>query len=56
MEYTRTLKDMYDGAKTRVRTVEGDFEHFPVEMGLHQGSVLSPFQFTLVIQRIDAVY
>lgn len=24
---------MYDGAKTRVRMVEGDFEHFQVEMG-----------------------
>ncbi|XP_060210151.1 uncharacterized protein LOC132637024 [Lycium barbarum] len=40
---------MYDGAKTRVRTLGGDSEHFPVVMGLHQGSTLSPFLFSLVI-------
>nr|XP_016510811.1 PREDICTED: uncharacterized protein LOC107828072 [Nicotiana tabacum] len=43
---------MYDGAKTRVRTVGGDSEHFPVVMGLHQGSVLSPFLFALVLDAL----
>ncbi|XP_049367345.1 uncharacterized protein LOC125832240 [Solanum verrucosum] len=43
---------MYGGAKTRVRTVGGDSEHFPVEMGLHQGSVLSPFLFALVMDEM----
>ncbi|VFQ79770.1 unnamed protein product [Cuscuta campestris] len=35
--YTRAIKDMYDGAMTRVRTFGGDSESFSVGMGLHQG-------------------
>ncbi|XP_015162155.1 uncharacterized protein [Solanum tuberosum] len=52
MIYIRAIKDMYGRAKTRVRTVGGDSEHFPVEMGLHQGSVLSPFLFALVMDEL----
>ncbi|XP_070057179.1 secreted RxLR effector protein 78-like [Nicotiana tomentosiformis] len=50
--YIRVLKDMYEGAKTRVRTVGGDSEHFPVVMGLYQGSVLNPFLFALVMDAL----
>jgi Reverse transcriptase (RNA-dependent DNA polymerase) len=28
------------------------FIHFPIKIGLHQGSVLSPYIFTLVIDEI----
>ncbi|WMV56372.1 hypothetical protein MTR67_049757 [Solanum verrucosum] len=52
MIYITAIKDMYGGAKTQVRTVRGDSEHFPVEMGLHQGSVLSPFLFALVMDEL----
>lgn len=30
--YIRTITYIYNGAKTQVRTVEGDLEHFPVVM------------------------
>ncbi|VFQ71221.1 unnamed protein product [Cuscuta campestris] len=43
--YTRAIKDMYGGARTRVRTSGGDSEPFLVGMG----STLSPFLFTLVM-------
>ena len=49
IEYIRVIKDMYDDTKTRVRTVGGDSEHFPVVMRLYQGSALSPFLFALVM-------
>ncbi|XP_070032752.1 uncharacterized protein [Nicotiana tomentosiformis] len=47
--YVRLIKDMYDRVKTRVRTVGGDSDYFPVMMGLHQGSALNPFLFSLVM-------
>nr|XP_009778623.1 PREDICTED: uncharacterized protein LOC104227940 [Nicotiana sylvestris] len=47
--YISVIKDMYDDAKTRVRTVGGDSEHFPMVMRLHQGSALSPFLFALAM-------
>nr|XP_009769480.1 PREDICTED: uncharacterized protein LOC104220332 [Nicotiana sylvestris] len=42
------IKDMYDGVKTQVRTVGGGSDHFPVMIGLDQGSTLNPFLFALV--------
>nr|XP_018633176.1 uncharacterized protein LOC108948481 [Nicotiana tomentosiformis] len=43
--YIRAIKDMYEEANTRVRTSD----HFPVEMGLNQGSTLSLFLFALAL-------
>jgi hypothetical protein len=43
---------MYEGAKTVVRTDDGDSESFAVKVGLHQGSVLSPLLFIVVMDVI----
>ncbi|XP_075080375.1 uncharacterized protein LOC142165886 [Nicotiana tabacum] len=32
--YIRAIKDMYDGVKTKVRTVGGDSEHFLIVIGI----------------------
>jgi len=45
----RVIKDMYEGIRTRVRTVIGDIDDFSINIRLHQGSALSHFLFTIVI-------
>ncbi|GKB93257.1 retrovirus-related pol polyprotein LINE-1 [Tanacetum coccineum] len=51
--YLRVLRDMYEGAKTRVRTSMGDTKFFPIEVGLHQGSAISPYLFALILDEIS---
>ena len=33
--YIRVIKDIYEGVRTRVRTLVGDTNDFPIDMGLH---------------------
>jgi hypothetical protein len=35
-----------------VRTSDGDTNNFPISIGLHQGSVLSPYLFALVMDEV----
>ncbi len=49
IRYILALKYMYEGAITIVRTVGGDTRDFPISVGLHQGSAVSPSLFTLVL-------
>jgi len=51
-EYIRVTKDMYEGGRTSIRTLGGVTNDFAIGMGLHQGSALSPFLFTLVIDEL----
>ena len=47
------VMSMYIGAKTVVRTVYGNSKGFEVKVGMHQGSVLSPLLFMIVMEAIS---
>jgi len=44
---------MYTGAKTVIRTVYGNSSSFEVNVGMHQGSALSPLLFVIVMEAIS---
>jgi len=46
------VKDMYNNAVTSSRTNEGITAYFPIKIGLHQGSALSPYLFALVMDKV----
>jgi hypothetical protein len=43
---------MYDNVVTSVRTSDGDTNDFSINIGLHQGSALSPYLFVLVMNEV----
>jgi len=47
--YIRAIKDMYEGGKTSVRSSVRGTKYFPIDIGLYQGSALSPLLFTIII-------
>ncbi|GKF54936.1 retrovirus-related pol polyprotein LINE-1, partial [Tanacetum coccineum] len=51
--YIKVIRDMYNDAKTRVQTSIGNTEFFPVEVGLHQGSAISPYLFALILDELS---
>jgi len=47
------VMSMYTGAKTVVRTAYGNSSGLEVKVGMHQGSVLSPLLFVIVMEAIS---
>ena len=45
----RSVISLYEGAWTRVRVYSELSEESEVKVGMHQGSVLSPFLFVVVV-------
>jgi len=47
------VMSMYTGAKTVVRTVDGNSNGFEVTVAMHQGSALSPLLFVIVMEALS---
>ncbi|KAK3535747.1 hypothetical protein QTP70_021047 [Hemibagrus guttatus] len=52
-KYVSVVQDMYERSRTVVRCAVGQTEEFIVEVGLHQGSALSPFLFAIVMDQLS---
>ncbi|KAK3534154.1 hypothetical protein QTP86_002311 [Hemibagrus guttatus] len=52
-KYVRVVQDMYERSRTVVRCAVCQTEEFKVEVGLHQGSALSPFLFAIVMDQLS---
>ena len=48
----KAVMSLYEGAETKVRVRSGLLEEFSVKVGVHQGSVLSPLLFAMVIDEV----
>ena len=51
-KYVKLVQDMYTGCRKKVRTVAGESSKYNVEVGLHQGSVLSPYLFLILMDML----
>ena len=47
------VQGMYSNARSHVRAGEGYSEEFEVKVGVHQGSVLSPLLFIIVLEALS---
>ena len=50
------VQGMYANARSRVRVGEGYSEEFEVKVGVHQGSVLSPLLFIIVLEALSCEF
>jgi hypothetical protein len=51
-KYISLIKDIYDNIVTSVRISDGDTNDFLINIGLHQGSALSPYLFALIMDKV----
>ena len=51
-KYVKVVQDMYEDSITTVRCAVEMTEGFKVEVELNQGSILSPFLFAMVMNRL----
>ncbi|XP_057544003.1 uncharacterized protein LOC130823399 [Amaranthus tricolor] len=51
--YIEAIRDMFDRVSINIQTPVGITEPFPVKVGLHQGSTLSSFIFTVIMEEIS---
>ena len=51
-KYVQLVQNMYEGSETVARCAVGTTESFMVKVGLHQASVLSPFLFAVIMDRL----
>ena len=49
----RSVQGMYANARSRLRVGEGFSKEFKVKVGVHQGSVLSPLLFIIVLEALS---
>ena len=48
-KYVKLIQDMYRGCQTKVRSAAGESGSFNVDVGMHQGSALSPYLFLILM-------
>ncbi|GJW58458.1 retrovirus-related pol polyprotein LINE-1 [Tanacetum coccineum] len=53
VKYIKVIQDIYEGACTCVRTLTGNSEFLPVDVGLHQGSTISQYLFALILDKLS---
>jgi Reverse transcriptase (RNA-dependent DNA polymerase) len=51
-KYVSLIKNIYTNVMTCVRAYDGESDIFPIKIRLHQGSALSSYIFTLVMDEI----
>ena len=51
--FIQVIKSMYHGVKTAIKFKGGETRFFEVKVGVHQGSVLSPLLFIIVLEALS---
>ena len=55
-KHIRVIRDMYIECETEVKCAAGTTPSFPVGVGLHQSSALSPFLFAIIMDSLTEEY